>query len=366
MVVPPIASVRFALQVVHMSEPPAPPSGPDARASAVRSGTGSADVLSDVLRSVCLTAAVFFDWELSSPWVAEAPPAHEIAGTVMPGAQRVIEYHLVARGECWGGAVGDPPIRLKAGDLILFPQGDPHVLSSEPGMRAAPDMKLFSQARKALPLVCEAGGGGPDRARLVCCFLGCDERPFNPLLSALPRTIHLSGAGNAATSGWLATLLNIAVQESGTARAGRDNILARMSELMFVEAVRRYIETLPGAETGWLAGLRDPVVGQGLAALHGEPASPWTVESLARRVGVSRSVLADRFTAMVGQPPMQYLALWRMQLASRLLLEGESVAAAAGVVGYESEAAFSRAFKKIVGETPTTWRRTAMTAKKRS
>jgi AraC-like DNA-binding protein len=329
-----------------MSEPLAPPAG-------------STDVLSDVLRSVCLTAAVFFDFELSSPWVAEAPPAHEIAGTVMPGAQRVIEYHLVARGSGFGNVVGEPPIRLEAGDLILFPQGDAHVLSSAPGLRAAPDKKLFSQARAARPLVSEVGGGGPDRARLVCGFLGCDERPFNPLVQALPRTIHLSGAGNEAASGWLATLLGIAVRESGSNRAGRDNILARMSELLFVEAVRRYIETLPAAETGWLAGLRDPVVGQGLAALHAEPASPWTVESLARRVGVSRSVLADRFTGMVGQPPMQYLALWRMQLASRLLLGGQSVAAAAGVVGYESEAAFSRAFKKILGETPTTWRRAA-------
>lgn len=347
-----------------MSEPLAPPSEPDARASGTPGGTGSADVLSDVLRSVRLTGAVFFDFELSSPWVAEAPPAQEIAGSVMPGAQRVIEYHLIARGACWGNVVGEPPIRLKTGDLIVFPQGDPHVLSSEPGLRAAPDMTLFVRPRTSLPLVYERGGGGPDRARIVCCFLGCDERPFNPLLSALPRTIHLSGAGNEATSGWLATLLNIAVRESGTARAGRDNILARLSELMFVEAIRRYIETLPAAETGWLAGLRDPVVGQALAALHGEPASPWTVEGLARGVGVSRSVLADRFTGMVGQPPMQYLALWRMQLASRLLQEGESVAATAGVVGYESEAAFSRAFKKIVGEAPATWRRTAVTPQK--
>jgi AraC-like DNA-binding protein len=151
--------------------------------------------------------------------------------------------------------------------------------------------------------------------------------------------------------------MDIAVRESGSARAGRDNILARMSELMFVEAIRRHIETLPTAQTGWLAGLRDPVVGQALAALHGEPAAAWTVESLARAVGVSRSVLAERFAEMVALPPMQYLALWRMQRASRLLLEGEPVAEVARAVGYESEAAFSRAFKKLVGEAPATWRR---------
>ena len=352
---------------IHCSRPskcvnrPAPPSERDARASGAPGAGRSADVLSDVLRSVRLTGAVYFDFDLSSPWVAEAPPSREIAATVMPGAQRVIEYHLIARGSCWGHVVGEPPIRLKEGDLIVFPQGDPHVLSSAPGMRASPDMSLFVRPTTPLPLVYERGGGGPDRTRIVCCFLGCDERPFNPLLTALPRTIHLSGAGNESASGWLATLLNIAVLESGAARAGRDNILARMSELMFVEAIRRHLETLPPAQTGWLAGLRDPVVGQALAALHGEPATAWTVESLARAVGVSRSMLADRFAEMVGQPPMQYLALWRMQLASRLLLEGEPVAEVAAAVGYDSEAAFSRAFKKLLGEAPATWRRANVT-----
>ena len=340
-----------------MRDPLAAPSKRDARASGAPAAAGSADVLSDVLRSVRLTGAVYFDFELSSPWVAESPPARQIPASVMPGAQRVIQYHLVARGACFGCLVGEKPFRLSAGDLILFPQGDPHVLSSEPGLRAAPDLSLFVRRPTPLPLVYERGGGGADRARIVCCFLGCDERPFNPLLAALPRAIHLSGAGDEATSGWLATLLRIAMGESNTARAGRDNILERLSELMFVEAIRRYIETLPAAETGWLAGLRDPVVGQALAALHAEPALAWTVERLARAVGVSRSVLADRFTEMVGQPPMQYLALWRMQRASRLLLEGASVAEAAAVVGYESDAAFSRAFKKLVGEAPGTWRR---------
>jgi AraC-like DNA-binding protein len=151
--------------------------------------------------------------------------------------------------------------------------------------------------------------------------------------------------------------MNIAADESGRARAGGENVLARLSELMFVEIVRRYLETLPSSQTGWLAGLRDPVVGQALAALHGEASEPWTVERLARVVGVSRSVLAERFTEMAGQPPMQYLALWRMQLASRRLAEGGPVAAVARAVGYESEAAFSRAFKKLVGQAPGTWRR---------
>jgi AraC-like DNA-binding protein len=317
----------------------------------------TADVLSDVLRAIRLTGAVYFDFDLSSPWVAEAPPSREIAATVMPGAQRVIEYHLLARGTCWGHVIGQEPMLLREGDLIVFPQGDAHVLSSAPGMRAAPDMSAFARPSTPLPIMYELGGGGPERARVVCGFLGCDERPYNPLLTALPKVIHLSAAASHATSGWLGTLLNIAVKESGNARSGGENVLARLSELLFVEAIRRYIETLPSAETGWLAGLRDPTVGQALAALHGQPREAWTVDRLARLVGLSRSVFAERFTEMVGQPPMQYLALWRMQLASRLLVEGGHVAAVAGAVGYESEAAFSRAFKKLVGQAPATWRR---------
>ena len=340
-----------------MHQPPAQSSEPHDQASDANGAAAAADVLSDVLRSVRLTGAVYFDFELSAPWVAEAPPSNEIAAMVLPGAQRVIEYHLIARGACWGHAVDEPPIRLEEGDLIVFPQGDRHVLSSAPGMRTTPDMSLFARPTTPLPLVFERGGGGPELTRVVCCFLGCDERPFNPLLAALPRTLHLSREVNQAASGWMSTLLNIAVRESGSTRAGRDNVLARMAELMFVEAIRRYIETLPPAHTGWLAGLRDPVVGQTLAVLHGTPATPWTVEALARTVGVSRSVLADRFSDIVGQPPMHYLALWRMQLASRLLLEGGGVAEVAIAVGYESEAAFSRAFKKLVGEAPATWRR---------
>lgn len=304
-----------------------------------------------------MTGAVYFDLELSSPWVVEAPPSREIASRVMPGAQRVIEHHLIARGTAWGHAVGQEPIRLQEGDLIVFPQGDAHVLSSAPGMRAAPDMTVFAEPSKPLPLFYKFGGGGAERAQIVCCFLGCDERPYNPLLTALPRFIHLSATGPQAPTGWLGTLLRTAVTESHSGRPGGQNVLSRLSELMFVETIRQYLETLPPAQTGWLAGLRDPVVGEALAALHGEPREPWTVEGLARFVGLSRSMLAERFTEMVGQPPMQYLALWRMQLASRLLDEGSRVAAVAAAVGYESEAAFSRAFKKLVGHSPAAWRR---------
>jgi AraC-like DNA-binding protein len=319
------------------------------------------DVLSDVLRAVRLTGAVYFDFEFSAPWVAETPPSREIASVVMPGAQRLIEYHAIARGACWGHAVGEEPIRLREGDLIVFPQGDAHVLSSARGMRGEPDISIFVRSA-TLPKVYERGGGGSERTRLVCGFLACDDHPYNPLLAALPRTIHLAATDPHSTSGWLGTLVSAAVKESGVARAGGENILARLSELMFVEAIRRYVETLSPDQTGWLAGLRDPVVGQALGALHGQANDAWTVERLARLVGVSRSVLAERFTEMVGHPPMQYLALWRMQLASRLLTEGRHVAEVADAVGYESEAAFSRAFKKLVGRAPAMWKKDTASA----
>jgi AraC-like DNA-binding protein len=318
-----------------------------------------ADVLSDVLRAIRLSGAVYFDFELSSPWVVEAPPAREIVGRVMPGAERLIEYHLIARGTGWAQAAGAEPAPLREGDVILFPRGDAHVLSSAPGLRATPDMQVLARASTPLPMFYELGGGGPDRARIICCFLGCDDRPFNPLLSALPAVIHLSSSGPDTAPRPLAMLMSLAATESGSARAGRENVLARLSELIFVETIRQYFATLPPPQSGWLAGLRDPVVGHALAALHREPHVSWTIERLARVVGLSRSVLAERFTLTVGQPPMRYLAMWRMQLASRLLLDGLQVAAVAAAVGYESEPAFSRAFKTRVGAAPAVWRRLA-------
>jgi AraC-like DNA-binding protein len=315
------------------------------------------DVLSDVLRAVHLTGAVYFEFNVSAPWAFEAPPSREIAAQVMPGAERVIEYHLIAQGHGWGNVVGESPIRLEAGDLLVFPQGDAHVLSSTPELTARREMSIYSPPFTQLPHVYDLAGAGAEKSRILCCFLGCDESPFNPLLTALPRVLHLPGSGDHAKTGWLGTLMMIATSESGRNRAGAENVLSRLSELIFVEAVRRYLETLPAGHTGWLAGLRDPMVGQALAALHSDASKPWTVEGLARQAGQSRSVFAARFTAMVGQPPMQYLALWRMQLAARLLSDGRGVGEVAEAVGYESEAAFSRAFKKLLGQAPGTWRR---------
>jgi AraC-like DNA-binding protein len=313
------------------------------------------DALSDVLRAVRLTGAVFFDLQTSEPWVAETPPGPAIVGTIFPQAEHLIPYHAVAAGACWAGAVGDEPLHLTAGDVIVFPHGDGHVISSAPGMRGTPDPAAYLDAmQRRRPFTLTMGTAGGDASQIVCGFLGCDARPFNPLLDALPRAIRVTeGAG-----GTLGALVRFAQAESKQPRIGGEAVLGRLSELMFVDVVRRYLETLPADRSGWLAGLRDRFVGRALAALHEHPARDWTLESLAHEVGASRSVLAERFAEIVGQPAMQYLSNWRMQLAANHLLSGiDSVADVAERVGYESEAAFSRAFKKAVGMPPSEWRK---------
>jgi AraC-like DNA-binding protein len=316
------------------------------------------DTLSDVLRSVRLTGAVFFDIDTRAPWVAEAPPAREIAGSVLPGVQHVIEYHVVTSGTCYGGLIGEPPIKLEAGDVIVFPHGDAHVMSSEPGMRGQVDYDVFKPPPQLpIPIMFHAGPEGPREANIVCGFLGCDLTPFNPLIASLPRVLHDS-AGCGPRDNWLAQFVRYAVVEAREGRAGGACMLTKMSELMFVEVLRRYLESLPEGRMGWLSGLRDPQIGRALASLHERPAHDWTLEELARSAAMSRSALAERFNEVVGSPPMQYLAQWRMQLASTLLAQGErTLPEIARDVGYQSEAAFSRAFKKVVGASPGSWRR---------
>lgn len=246
-------------------------------------------------------------------------------------------------------------MRLSSGDIIVLPHGDTHVLSTTPGMRKTPDMSLYRVPNEGqLPVSISVGSGEGEPAHFVCGFLGCDARPYNPLLNALPRVIRISGYAG----GELGTFVKFALAESRERRMGGECVLGRLSELMFVDVVRRYLETLPADRTDWLSGLRDPFVGRALTALHRTPARDWTLETLSRDVGLSRSALTERFTEFVGQPPMHYLTNWRMQLAANHLLSGmDSVAVIANRVGYESEAAFSRAFKKVVGAPPSEWRK---------
>lgn len=309
------------------------------------------DPLSDVLRVVRLNGAFFFAVEARGPWRVESVAATELSPRVLPEAQHLISYHVLTEGSCWGGVVGEEMVELQPGDVILFTQGDPHAMGSSPHPINEPTTAATSSAR--YPETVRLGESGPRSASIVCGFLGCDRLPFNPLIATLPRTLHIRGLSR----GWIGSFAQQVVAESRAERAGADLVLTRLAELMFLEVLRRYLEDLTAEQTGWLAGLRDPLVGQALALLHARPAHPWTLAELAGEVAGSRSKLVERFTSLVGYPPMQYLTQWRMQLAANLLTQsGAKVAAVAAEVGYESEAAFSRAFKKATGVAPGGWR----------
>ena len=329
----------------------------------------SHDTLSDVLRSVRLRSAVFYYVSCGEYWAAEAPDSRDIAGTIMPGADHVIHYHVITKGECWVAVSGEQPVKLRRGDIIVLPQGDAHVMSSTPGLRGGSDPNWMDEIkRKQRPFrIAYQGTTGPRMSNepiadgddssttMVCGFIGCDMRPFNPLIATLPRIMHLASHDGGL---WNEQFVQLAVTETGSKRAGSEALLERMSEMMFVDAIRRHVDGLPEESRGWLAGLRDRFVGRTLALMHEKPAFDWNLDELSTQVGLSRSALHERFVELVGQPPMQYLTNWRMQLASRLLRETQSsVAAVALEVGYDSEAAFARAFKRLVGAPPATWRR---------
>ncbi len=327
----------------------------------------SHDPLSDVLRSVRLRGAVFYYVSFDGDWAAETPASSMLADALMPGAEHVLAYHLLAKGDGWAACEGQPPVRLAAGDIVMFPRGDGHVLSSAPGMRATEDRSDWRHATRNDPkpidvayhrgVLRPASPGPAEEAStvVVCGFVTCDMKPFNPLINALPHQMHLR-AGDLGP--WTLQLLDKAVAESREHRAGSDAVLERVSEFVFVDAARRYLDSLPPGSAGWLGALRDRHVGKAIALLHERPAQDWSVEELGREVGLSRSALHQRFIELTGQAPMQYLANWRMQLGAGLLRKSQAkVAAVAQEVGYESEAAFARAFKRLMGQPPAAWRR---------
>ena len=333
----------------------------------------SADTLSDLLRAVRLRGAVFFYIDGADPWVAETPCASAIIPAVMPGVDHLMPFHGVASGSCWAAIVGETPIHLDEGDIVFFPQGDHHVISSAPGMRARivdpgiyftprpPQLPFALSVNDKGETTARLDGGGRALTTMVCGYLGCDAKPFNPLLASIPRALRMPGL--AADGGsWIAAFLRSLVEESNRKRPGGEAVLERMSEMLFVEVLRRYTDTLAPDQTGWLAGMRDPAVGRALALMHEKPAESWTIERLGEEAAMSRSTLHERFVHFIGQPPMQYLAQWRMQLAAASLRDTDAkVIEVAFEVGYENEAGFSRAFKRAVGESPGAWRRSRRT-----
>jgi AraC-like DNA-binding protein len=315
------------------------------------------DPLSDLLRVVRLDGAYFFAVEAAEPWSVETVAARELSPRIMPAAEHLISYHVLTEGHAYGGPIGEEQVELAPGDVIVFPHGDAHVMSSAPGLRLGPGVHTSTPAPYGQTVL--LGDQGPRLTSFVCGFLGCDRRPFNPLLAALPRRIHVRGVSNV----WLGGFSRQLTEDSRLGRAGANGVLTRLAELMFIEVLRRYLDGMPPGQTGWLAGVRDEVVGRALSLLHGRPGHPWTLADLAREAASSRSSLARRFAMLVGQPPMQYLTQWRMQVAANLLAQsGAKVATIGATVGYDSEAAFSRAFKKATGLAPGAWRDARRTA----
>jgi AraC-like DNA-binding protein len=321
----------------------------------------ASDTLSDVLEAVKLTGALFFVVDALTPWVAEAPASTDLAPVILPRAQHVVSYHVVSEGCCWCESEGQASMRLESGDVLIVPHGHAYQMASRCGLRTGWTLSealdwFRAMANGQLPFVVTEGGSGPERLQLLCGFLGCDALPFNPVLTALPALMKVRVHGESAHR--LKSLLDFAIAESSQGKPGSRSVLLRIAELVFVEVLRSYLTTAANDSGGWLSGLRDPVVGRALAQMHAQPTRPWTLADLAHEVGASRTVLAERFTSFVGHPPMLYLTRWRMQLAASRLASGTvPVSAVAGAVGYESEAAFCRAFKKITGATPAAWRR---------
>jgi AraC-like DNA-binding protein len=312
------------------------------------------DALSEILKVVQLNGAIFFNACFTAPWSVESPAGSSLAHALGMVSERVLLYHYMIDGSCLVALAGTAPLRLNAGDIIVFPHGDAHTMASSIGEQPR---QMDAQAiLRERPKTLHFGGGG-EATRFICGYLVCDPRLFQPVLGALPRVVTVS-LRDMAQARWLEASLQHAVDQANSPEPGAEGMLAKLSEVMLVETLRRYVAQLSPDDTGWLAGLRDRAVGKCLALMHERPAHSWTVDSLARAVGASRSVLAERFTYFVGQSPMQYLGRWRMALATNYLRRSSlNVASIAVEVGYESDANFSRAFRREFGVPPATWRR---------
>ena len=320
------------------------------------------DALSEVMRLVRLTGAVFFDARMTAPWAIQVPPSHVLARAVLPDAEHLIEYHLVLEGRCYIAVADEAPLELGRGDLVMVPHGDAHRMSSEPHPTIAPALVDAIRMPRPGAIAAPCHGGGGELTRIACGYLAIDRRLCGALIDALPRVLRVDAASSELTA-WLQTYLRMR-GEHGEHRLGGACVLAKLSELMFVEAIRRYVEALPSGQASWLAGLKDPYVGRALGLLHREPTRDWTVDALAREAGLSRSALAERFTSLIGRSPMQYLTHWRLALAAHLLKTTTRPASAVAFeVGYESENAFNRAFKREYGTPPSAWRRQTANAR---
>jgi AraC-like DNA-binding protein len=316
------------------------------------------DALSDVLKVAHLTGGVFLHADFFAPWCLSARVAPEHCGANLGPASHLIPYHYVVEGAFRIRVEGDggEDFVIGKGEVVLLPRNDLHLMGSDLSLPPVLVSEVIRPSKYGGLYSVHHGGEGA-RTRIICGFLGCASAEGNPVVSTLPPLLKLNVEQGGAAE-WIRSTFQYAAEEVASGRPGSETVLAKLSELLFVEAVRRYAEALPDGETGWLAGLREPFVARALARLHGDITRRWTVDDLGREVGLSRSALADRFIRLIGVPPMHYLASWRMQVATlKLRNTSASLAQVAEFVGYDSEAAFSRAFKKAFGAAPATWRR---------
>jgi AraC-like DNA-binding protein len=316
---------------------------------------GRMDVLSEVLKTVKLEGAMFYNAEFSEPWSIRSPASTVLAPFLVPSAGHVIIYHLLIEGRAHAALEDGAMKTLDAGNIVIFPHGDAHIMSNGRPSRTVDAAKEFERVLSQGLKVSRMGGGG-SITRFICGYMACEPRLAQVFLSGLPRLLTVN-IRNDAAGRWLENSILYSVGQAGAAGAGSDAVLAKLSEVLFVETLRRYIAELPPSQTGWLAGARDEQVGKALALLHRMPAHPWTIAKLAEEVGVSRSVLAERFRQFLGEPPMTYLTRLRLQLGTeKLSTTSWSVAQIALDVGYESEASFNRAFKREFGSPPARFR----------
>src|SRR5579859_1341088 len=314
------------------------------------------DAFSEILSGVKMHGAVFFTAEFSAPWGLSMPAANVMAAKLAPGAAHLVTYHLVVEGGAVIELADGRSIELMPGDIVIFPHGDSHHMSSGKGaIRPFPNYGINAKIKSCdLSPLC-AGGGG-ETSRFVCGYMTCDPYLSRPILNGLPPVFKVNIRTDR-SGHWLESSILHLVEEAASGRVGSEAMLAKLSEALFVDTLRRYVAGLPDQQMGWLAGARDPIVGKSLGLLHGRIAHPWTIADLADQVGISRSALVERFTRFLSEPPMTYLTRWRLQLAARSLEKtSRGVAEIAADVGYESEAAFNRAFKREFGQPPGRYR----------
>ncbi|MBL8325027.1 MAG: AraC family transcriptional regulator [Rubrivivax sp.] len=311
------------------------------------------DPISDALRSVRLAGGLFLDSRFTAPWCVAAQIGISECTPFVPGLVQAIGYHVVLEGRMWVVVEGESPVDVRAGEIVLLPRNDTHVMSSGLGLAPIRSVDLIRSASNGLLEIRHGGGNEP--THLVCGFLGTEEK-FNPLLAALPRVLKVDIA-SATSRDWIETSVRFAAQELVRGRLASSSVMSRLSEVLLVEAVRAYTSELGDKAQGWLRGLADARIGRALALIHANLAAPWTADALAREVALSRSVFMERFTGLVGVPPIRYLATWRLNTAKRHLVETPmGVPQVGAAVGYESEEGFRRAFRREFGMSPADWR----------